>query len=141
MNKNESNGRFNILSSETHSILLLDDNSDIVSVLKKSLELAGYAVSGFTDAILALEHYRANSSKYSMIISDIRMPNITGVEFAEAIRKFNRLVKIILVSAFDMKELQISDGLGISETIEKPVLPSRLNAIVSKHLATGTEPK
>lgn len=116
---------------------MLDDNGDILSVFKKSLELAGYAVSGFTDAILALEHYRANSDKYSMIISDIRMPNITGVAFADAIRKFNHIVKIILISAFDMKELQFSASLDIAETIEKPVLPSRLNAIVSKHLANS----
>ena len=113
---------------------MLDDNDDIVSIFKKSLELAGYVVSGFTDAILALEHYRTNSDKYSLIILDIRMPNITGIEFADAVRKFNHLVKIILISAFDMKELQISDSLGIAETIQKPVLPSKLNAVVSKHL-------
>lgn len=128
-------GWYNFLPSETKSILVLDDNGDIVAVIKKSLELAGYAVSGFTDAILALEHYRANSDKYSIIISDIRMPNITGLEFADAVRKVNQLVKIILLSAFDMKELQISDSMGIAEMLEKPILPSKLNAIVSKHLA------
>jgi len=64
------------------------------------------------------------------------MPNITGVEFADTVRKINQLVKIILISAFDMKVLQISEGLRIPETIEKPVSPSKLNAIVSKHLAT-----
>ena len=84
---------------------------------------------------LALEHYRANSDKYSIIISDIRMPNITGVEFADAVRKVNPLVKIILLSAFNMKELKISDSMGIVEMLEEPILPSKLNAIVSKHLA------
>lgn len=126
-----------ILSSAPHSILVLDDESDIVTTFKNSLELAGYTVSGFTDAILALEHYRDNSDKYSMIISDIRMPNITGVEFADTVRKINRLVKIILISAFDMKVLQISESLRITETIEKPVSSSKLNAIVSKHFETN----
>lgn len=64
----ESNGWFSILSSATISILVLDDESDIVTVFKKSLEVVGYTVSGFTDAILALEHYRVNSDKYSMFI-------------------------------------------------------------------------
>jgi len=132
----ESNDWLTVLSSATNSILVLDDESDIVTIFKKSLELVGYTVSGFTDAILALEHYRVNSDKYSMIISDIRMPNITGVDFADTVRKINQLVKIILISAFDMKVLQISESLHITETIQKPVLPSKLNAIVSKHLET-----
>lgn len=132
----ESNDWLTVLSSATNSILVLDDESDIVTIFKKSLELVGYTVSGFTDAILALEHYRVNSDKYSMIISDIRMPNITGVDFADTVRKINQLVKIILISAFDMKVLQISESLHNTETIQKPVLPSKLNAIVSKHLET-----
>jgi DNA-binding response OmpR family regulator len=53
---------------------VLDDDFDINKLLKISLKKKGYNVFGFTDALLALEHFKINHSNYSLVISDLRMP-------------------------------------------------------------------
>lgn len=60
-------------------IMVLDDERDLVSLFKDALESIGYHVYGSTDPLLALEHFTLNTGKYSMIVSDIRMPGITGL--------------------------------------------------------------
>ena len=89
----------------SNSILILDDERDIVMVFKRSLELAGFSVFGFTDPLLALEHFKANSANYALIVTDIRMPAMNGIEFVKEIRKVNQAVTIIIMSAFDLAEL------------------------------------
>jgi len=112
MDRIECSSCLSILSSAPHSILVLDYESDIVTTFKNSLELAGYTVSGFTDAILALEHYRDNSDKYSMIISDIRMPNITDVQFAFFGRDCILFPMIRAGFQFPVNDLKIWFGLN-----------------------------
>jgi PleD family two-component response regulator len=58
------------------SILILDDEYDIVTILKKSLSIAGFSVFGFTDPLLALEHFKSNSDMYEIVLTDVRMPQI-----------------------------------------------------------------
>lgn len=116
------------------SILVLDDESDIVFTLKRSLEVSGFPVFGFTDPVLALEHFTSNATRYALILADVRMPNMNGLEFAAKVRKLNRRVKIFLMSAFDMKDLAIEPSLGIAALLQKPLSPLQLNEIVSRHL-------
>jgi two-component system C4-dicarboxylate transport response regulator DctD len=125
-----------------NSILILDDEHDIVAVFKKSLELAGYSVFGFTKPLLALEHFKANSANYALIITDIRMPAMNGIEFVKEIRKLDKDIAIIVMSAFDLKELAIDKEqepeLKIAELLDKPIMVSQLKAIVSKYLLAFT---
>jgi DNA-binding NtrC family response regulator len=57
----------------TNAILLLDDEIDITFSFKQGLEDKGYHVFGFTEPLLALDHFQMNSEQYSLVISDIRM--------------------------------------------------------------------
>ena len=116
------------------SILVLDDESDIVFTLRRSLEISGFPVYGFTDPLLALEHFSNNMSRYGLILTDIRMPNMDGLQFAANVRKLNRRVKIFLMSAFDMKDLTIEPSLKIAALLQKPLSPLELKEIVSKHI-------
>ena len=118
----------------SESILVLDDESDIVFTLKRSLETSGFAVYGFTDPLLALEHFGNNASRYALILTDVRMPNMDGLEFAAKVRKLSRRVKILLMSAFDMKDLAVEPSLHIAELLQKPLSPLELRDIVSKHV-------
>jgi DNA-binding NtrC family response regulator len=60
-------------------VLVLDDEFDIVALLKQSLH--GYHVFGFTDPLLALEHFMLNSKGYFLVISDVRMSAMSGFQF------------------------------------------------------------
>ena len=68
------------------SILVLDDDFDISNLLKISLMTQGYSVFGFTDPLLALEHFKINHSTYSLVITDLRMPVMSGFEFSNNIK-------------------------------------------------------
>jgi DNA-binding NtrC family response regulator len=122
-------------TTTSKAIMIVDDESDIVLIFRRSLELAGYNVFAFTDAIEALEHLKLYMDKYGLIISDARMPNMTGLEFATKVRGINASVPFILMSAFDLTTQDISPALSIAMFLQKPVMPSQLKQIVSKYIS------
>ena len=68
-------------SHNVDSILMLDDEFDIMSTFTLALQQQGFHVIGFTEPLLALEHFQENSEQYGLVISDIRMPVMDGYEF------------------------------------------------------------
>jgi len=114
--------------------MVVDDESDIVVIFRRSLELAGYGVFAFTDPIEALEDFKLNKDRYGLIISDVRMPRMSGLEFAAKIRGIDTSVSLILMSAFEIAGSEINLALNISKFVRKPVLPSQLKVIVSEYL-------
>jgi DNA-binding NtrC family response regulator len=59
-------GGYSLLLSSANSILVVDDELDIVLIFKRALSRQGYTVFGFTDPLLALEHFKANSADYGL---------------------------------------------------------------------------
>src|SRR6476620_8643711 len=82
-------------------ILIVDDDCEIVLIIKISLEKAGLSVSSFTDPLMALETFRQTPSDYDLVISDIRMPHLNGYDFVRQIKNIKPTVKILLMSAFE----------------------------------------
>ena len=117
---------------------MLDDENDIVFTFKRSLEVSGFPVFGFTDPHLALEHFSNNAGSYALILADIRMPRMNGLEFAARVREQSPHVKILLMSAFDMKDLTIEPSLQISELLQKPLSPLELKEIISRYVEANS---
>ena len=116
-------------------VLVLDDEFDIVALLKHSLQKRGYHVFGFTEPLLALEHFMLNSKGYSLVISDVRMPVMNGFEFIKKIREILPSIKIFLMSAFDVNDNQYSKmllPLKIDGYIQKPISLKEVMHIVQK---------
>jgi CheY-like chemotaxis protein len=126
-----------LLLSKNKSILLLDDEVDIVSIIKHSLQGHGFNVYAFTHPLLALEHFQLNSKNYGLVLSDIRMPSMTGFEFARKVRKISPSTKILLMSAFDIdKDLHFSKLLSsakIDGFIQKPISSNKLIGTIEKY--------
>lgn len=127
-----------LLLSKSKSILLLDDEVDIVSIIKHSLQGQGFSVYAFTDPLLAVKHFQLNSKNYGLVLSDIRMPGMTGFEFARKVRKLSPSIKILLMSAFDIdKDLRFSKHLSSTKIvdgfIQKPISPNELIRIIEKY--------
>jgi len=118
----------------TKAVMILDDESDIVYIFRKSLELAGYSAFAFTDPFAALEHLEANIERYGLVISDIRMPKMSGVDFASQVRKINPTVSLILMSAFSMKDIAIPQEINVAECLQKPITPNQLKQMVLKYI-------
>lgn len=81
-------------STSHKSILVVDDDFDIVSILKLGLEkYSALDVDGFTHPALALEHFERNVKNYDLVISDIRMPQMNGFEFVKKLEQSNQKLK------------------------------------------------
>lgn len=125
--------------TSSKSILIVDDEDDVVAIFRKSLELGGYSVFGFTDPWLSLEHFRNNSDKYGLVLTDFSMPRMSGIEFAAHIRTVSRTVKILIMSTFEVKDLDIAPSLQIAGVLQKPLSLKQLQGAVSKYMTvTGT---
>jgi two-component SAPR family response regulator len=95
----------------------------------------------FTDPILALEHLRMNSDRYGLIVSDVRMPQLSGIEFASKAQEIAPNIPFILMSAFNMSDLQLPDGVKIERLLQKPVTPLQLREIVSAYTTLAADVK
>jgi DNA-binding NtrC family response regulator len=120
------------------TILILDDEFDLVTILKQGLERRGFRVFSFTDPFLALEHFKINALDYDLVISDLRMPGMNGFEFLTKVREIRTDAKIFLMTAFevnDMKSSLVISSLKINEFIVKPFSIQSLNVIVDKYVS------
>jgi DNA-binding NtrC family response regulator len=126
-------------ASHQRMIQVVDDEFDIVNVIKLYLQGKGLNVFGFTDPLLALEHFRINCKNYMLIISDIRMPGMNGIEFVLKVREIIPTIKVMLMSAFEINSTELSEvlkGNKIQAFIQKPIALDELGNIVQAQLKT-----
>lgn len=110
--------------SKTPNILLIDDEHDDLFVLEKFLTREGFGVKSFSNSREALEHFsRTNPSFYDLIISDIRMPEINGLELYLSLKAIKNDVKVLFASAIELAEeiLSVMPGVRREQLIKKPV--------------------
>jgi DNA-binding NtrC family response regulator len=120
------------------TILILDDEFDLVTILKQGLERRGVRVFSFTDPFLALEHFKINAPNCDLVISDLRMPGMNGFEFLTKIREIRSDIMIFLMTAFEVSDMQSSfaiPSLKINEFIVKPFSIQNLNVIIDKYVS------
>jgi len=111
-------------ASKVPNILLIDDERDDLFVLEKFLTREGFGVKSFSSSREALEHFsRTNLSFYDLIISDIRMPEINGLELYLSLKAIKNDVKILFASCIELAEeiLSVMPGVRREQLIRKPV--------------------
>jgi YesN/AraC family two-component response regulator len=115
--------------------MVLDDDFDLSQLVKKTLQKHRFKnVFAFTDPLLALEHFRINQKDYSLIISDIRMPTMNGLEFVREARKINPKVRVVLMTAFEINDKEFARVLPkpkIDGLIRKPASSKQILSTVS----------
>lgn len=84
--------------------MFVDDEQDIVDVIALSLEERGYSVEAFTEPFEALERFRQSPEQFPVVVADIRMPGMDGVELTKKIVEIKPTVNIILMSGLDHKD-------------------------------------
>jgi len=120
--------------SISRSIIVVDDELELASLFKAFLKNEGYDVISFTDPVLALVYYKETADKHSLIITDLRMPGICGIDLAKKVREFDNKVKIFLMTAFDAKDLEDKEDFKnakIDRLIQKPVRFSDLREMIN----------
>jgi DNA-binding NtrC family response regulator len=89
-------------------LLIVDDDPDIVHVLKQGLLKNRFLVSAFTSPEEALQSFQSNSEDYCLMLSDIRMPRLSGMQLARKVKEINPKVKVVLITSFEIKDNEFS---------------------------------
>ncbi|TLY01201.1 MAG: response regulator, partial [Thaumarchaeota archaeon] len=69
--------------SDNRKIMVVDDEYDIVHVVRRHLEKWGFSVDTFTNPLFALQMFKDNPDRYSVALLDIRMPELNGIALAK----------------------------------------------------------
>lgn len=86
------------------AIGVIDDEWDIVQFYRDAILASGFTVYAFTNPLIALEHFRANSNSYALIISDLRMPGVDGIGLIKKVKEINPDIRTLLITAFDVED-------------------------------------
>jgi len=120
------------VSADNKIVSIVDDEIDVTELFQDALcdNIDGITVVAFNDPIIALEHFTENRENYALVISDLRMPNLNGLELLKKIKKLNEKVRTLLISAYDIENdvvFQHYVELGIIDSfIPKPITINRL---------------
>jgi DNA-binding NtrC family response regulator len=120
---------------EAKAIAIIDDEVDLVELFQEMLENNGFKVCTFIDSIHALNTLEKKIQEYGLILSDFRMPNLNGHELCTKLRNLNPELVVILMSAYDTIECDISKFTFI----KKPILIAQLLQIVRKNFENTSQ--
>jgi CheY-like chemotaxis protein len=124
--------------SNPKRILVVDDEKDVLLIIKRTLEKWGYIVDTFYRPEEALGHFQKNVYAYGLILCDIRMPGMSGFEFATLVRQMDMNVKLLLMTAFEADSVTLGEALPtvkIDDLLKKPFVIAEICKIVDRHLA------
>ena len=100
-------------------ILVVDDDPDICEYMETLLSQSGYTVESLTNPTRALEELR--SQRYHVVILDIMMPKVDGIELLRTIRKSDSDVAIVVLTGYPSVETAVQSlKLSVSDYIRKP---------------------
>ena len=115
-------------------VMLVDDEIDIISLFKEVLTMNGINVRAFTNPEEALKNFKQNHANYKMVISDVRMNPISGIEFIKRIRQIDSSIKVVLMTAFEMEGNQLRE-INTDAFFNKPIKINDLVQVVKKYVA------
>lgn len=133
----ESSNKLHESSNQNPSIMVVDDEPDVLLTYESFLSNAGFNVSTFEEPYKALADFTSNPRLYDLIILDIRMENLNGLQLYQCMKAINPNSKILFASALDAaKELtSILPDIKSQDIIKKPV--DRENFIKTVKIALG----
>lgn len=118
------------MSTDNKIVSIIDNEIDITDLFQNALRgIYGISVIGFNDPLVALEHFKTNNKNYALVMTDLRMPSLSGLELLKKVKKLNPNVRTILITAYEIEHNIIQEYVNkgiIDSFIEKPVTISRL---------------
>jgi two-component system, cell cycle sensor histidine kinase and response regulator CckA len=123
------------------NLLVVDDDRDIAHVLKQVLQKNRFLVSAFTSPEEALQSFKSNSKGYCLMLSDIRMPALSGIQLARKVKEINPDVKVVLMTSFEIRDNEFSKvfpSMHVDGFVQKPI---GINDLTNKILSIIGETK
>ena len=115
-------------------VLIVDDEEMAIKLVEHQMKLDGFEVITSTDGREAVDLIK--SQEPDLVISDIMMPFMSGLELLELIKAEQKKIPVILVSALDDVEvIQTAIGMGADDFVIKPVKMDELSLRIKRVLA------
>lgn len=117
-------------------IMIVDDEPDILLVTKMAIEICGFSAETFDDPYAALEKFKARPAAFSLVLTDIRMPKMDGIELAKELMQVRPDMPVVLMTAFNI-DGSILTSLPMTkreDVVKNPFNPSDLCSIVRVRL-------
>jgi len=116
-------------------VLLIDDEAAIINAGKQMLERLGYEVITRTSSIDALELFRSQPDRFDVVITDMTMPNMTGVELSKEVMNIRPDIPVILCTGFSEQiNEEKANGMGVRAFVMKPIVMSEMANTIRKVL-------
>jgi len=124
------------------TILLVDDDPEIIEVLGLTLEHLGHRVTGITNGRKAIEAFKKGN--YDLVITDLGMPDVSGWDIARAVKKLKPDVPVLLITGWGM-QIKKEQLVGVDGVVSKPfgrdVLSAKIAEVFSSRKHTKKEQK
>ncbi|MBG0775305.1 MAG: PAS domain S-box protein [Desulfovibrionaceae bacterium] len=115
----------------TEHILVVDDESLLIQMIRDLLGGLGYAVTAFDDPEVALFSFRARPDAFDLLLTDQTMPRMTGAELVRTVRALRADLPVVLMTGYtDALTPETAHDLGVAAFITKPVVETRLAAAI-----------
>lgn len=105
-------------------LLVVDDDPDTVLALNLGLLDYGFLVDAFTNPEEALQKFKSNAESYCLVLLDIKMPALSGIQLARKVKEANPNVKVLVLTALKVRNNELSDvssSTNVDGFIQKPV--------------------
>jgi CheY-like chemotaxis protein/predicted transcriptional regulator len=108
---------------QARHVMVVDDDPDVALTYESFLTSSGYKASVFSGAYDALRDFASGHSHYDLVVLDIRMPDMNGLQLYQSLKAMNPACKVVFVSALDAAEelVSILPGVSLQDIIRKPV--------------------
>ena len=111
----------------------MEDVQAIIGVMKKMLGRLGYRVIAKNSSIEGLKAFRERPAEYDLVITDLTMPNLTGLELAKEIGKIRSGIPVILMTGYGENiKGDLQKDYGIQAIVGKPIMFRELAAMIRK---------
>jgi DNA-binding response OmpR family regulator len=125
------------ISGELPRILLAEDDREMRHLLATLLRKDGYEVIESADGKVLLENLRSSRARggdrYDLVITDIRMPGVTGLQVLAELREFDTTTPVVLITSFgDSETHETANRLGADAVFDKPFNVNDLRKYVER---------
>lgn len=116
-------------------VLFVDDENLIVKMVRKLLELLGYQVETQMNPVEALEQFQSKPDQFDLVITDMTMPQMTGVMLSEKIMEIRPDIPIIICTGHSaLIDEERAKQLGIAAYVMKPIIMTEISKTIRKVL-------
>jgi two-component system cell cycle sensor histidine kinase/response regulator CckA len=129
-------------NNEKTTVLIVDDDIDTLTVTGRILEHAGFKVHAFADPLAALHHVQNGCKHCHVLVSDVRMPALTGFQLVRKVKDLRPEMKVIMMTMFEVNKQEfeaVFPSTPIDGVIRKPFAPSQLVEKIRGFLSTMTQ--